>query len=271
MVGLLLIGLMSLTIFFTLVALKESVSDKRIRAFWKVLAAAMIAVVLLHALEFVVGREGGVLLFLKSVSIVLWGSILLGYSILFRVTLRYLRDLNKVDGLSIIDPVSGVYNRIYLEQRLNTEIARSQRYGSPLSVVTVEIMKFEKLNDEFGYQGSGIAIKKVAKKLTSLLRETDVVCSYGAGRFVLVLPDTPEGSIAGLINRLRSAIDGIVIIDGRGMEKSVSINVTFSYSHCDMKTDNSKALIDQAFESQSSLDIKPLEAYDSVAVYGKVL
>ena len=225
---------------------KSAVGDRRIRHAWQMCSLA-IGVIALCAVAFIVtGRAVDLTLLEVAVPIIL-SSILILNCYLLSSTFTYFKEVNTIKGINVYDPVSGVFNRIYLEQRLDSEVARCHRYGSPLAVVAVEIKDYLQLNDEYGHQGSAIATNKLAKRLKDLLRETDVVASFSAGRFVLVLPDTPEGSLAGLINRLRSAVDSMVVIDGAGVENSVKINVMFGTSHCELKTRNGQELIRKAF------------------------
>lgn len=225
-------------------------ADRTVRRGWQVSASftGIVAIVQLYYCLFE-NRESSA--FDENSVLLVLSAVLVINVFLLRKTIDYIKEVNTINGINIFDPVSGVFNRIYLEQRLDAEVARCHRYGSPLGVVSVEIKDFIQLNDEYGHQGSAIASTKIAKRLKSLLRETDVVASYSAGRFVLVLPDTPEGSLAGLINRLRSAIDGLVVIDGAGVEKSVKVNVIFGTSHCELKTRNGHELIHKAFSSSS--------------------
>ncbi len=227
---------------------RSTLADRAIRRGWQASAVVtgLVACLLLHNQLF--SNEVDTTLFLGGCMFILSAVVAINV-LLLKKTIEYIKEVNTISGITVLDPVSGVFNRLYLEQRLNTEVARCHRYGSPLGVVSVEIKDFILLNDEYGHQGSAIAASKIAKRLKVLLRETDVVASFSAGRFVLVLPDTPEGSLTGLVNRLRSSIDGMVVIDGGGVESSVKINVNFGSSHCELKTRNGQELINEAFSS----------------------
>lgn len=247
---LLAVGLLLFSAIATVKIVRETLAARSMRRSWQVsaLVTGVVAFVLLYFGLFGGGVESA---FIQSSALVILSAVLVVNAFLLRKTMEYIKEVNAINGITVIDPVSGVFNRIYLEQRLDTEVARCHRYGSPLGVVTVEIKDFIQLNDEYGHQGSAIATSKIAKRLKSLLRETDVVASFSAGRFVLILPDTPEGSLSGLVNRLRSAIDGLVVIDGAGIENSVKVNVIFGTSHCELKTRNGQELIHKAFSSSN--------------------
>lgn len=224
---------------------KSSLADRRLRRGWLLYAGTVFGVAILEVYLFFFGSDVSAMLNEDLVPLLL-SLILVGHVFLLKKTFSYLSEVTSVKGTNIYDPVTQVFNRIYLEQRLDTEVARCHRYGSPLAVVVVEIRKFIQLNDEYGHQVSAIATTRLAKRLISLLRETDVVASFSAGKFALVLPDTPEGSLPGLVNRLRSAIDGLVVVDGAGIENSVRINVVFGTGCCELDTRNGKELMHKA-------------------------
>lgn len=224
----------------------SAIGDRKIRYAWQAFSLLLGGIGLSGIMFIVSGRTASIPAVELSIPLFLAFILVLNCYLLQR-TIIYFKEVNTIKGINVYDPVSGVFNRVYLEQRLDSEVARCHRYGSPLAVVAVEIKDYLQLNDEYGHQGSAIATSKLAKRLKYLLRETDVVASFSAGRFVLVLPDTPEGSLAGLINRLRSAVDSMVVIDGAGLESSVKINVMFGTSHCELKTRNGQELIHKAF------------------------
>ncbi len=172
--------------------------------------------------------------------------MMLGTGVLLFKTIGYMRELNSINGIKIVDEATGAYNQTYLEQRLGNEVARCHRYGSPLSVVSLSVTGFPALQEEYGHQAGIVALKKIFGRLEALLRETDIITSQGNGRFVLILPDTPESSVDGLIIRLHGALDGLEVISGAKKERSVYINVKFGKSHCSLQTDSSEELVSRA-------------------------
>lgn len=87
------------------------------------------------------------------------------------------------------DPLTGLYNRRYLDATIERELARSKRYGRPLSVMLVDIDHFKRINDTYGHQAGDEVLKALAAMLHA--RETDVACRYGGEEFLLFLPDMP--------------------------------------------------------------------------------
>lgn len=178
-----------------------------------------------------------------------FAALFLSLSILVRQTLRQLRHLYHHEGFGIYDSVTHVHNRYYLEQRLEAEIARSNRYNTPLALVAVEVKAFEKLNDEYGHQAGDMAATLVATTLKNRLRETDVVTRYNPGCFLLILPDTPERSVTTLVARLEEVLSGLVVIEGSESENPLRISVGVGTASCTLGTCGAMEMINKSLES----------------------
>jgi diguanylate cyclase (GGDEF)-like protein len=107
---------------------------------------------------------------------------------------------------SVRDPLTGLYNRRYMEESLDRELRRSMRKKSHLGVMMLDIDHFKRVNDTFGHEAGDAVLQTVANFLRSQLRGEDVVCRYGGEEFTLILP---EASIEGTHQRaqqLREAV-----------------------------------------------------------------
>lgn len=113
---------------------------------------------------------------------------------------------NRLYEISVMDGLTNVYNRRYLEQRLSEEVAYSRRYGKPLTVGLLDIDFFKRLNDTYGHQAGDFVLKRVSALLSSALREYDVVARYGGEEFAIILPTTPKGKGASIAERLRCSV-----------------------------------------------------------------
>jgi len=91
---------------------------------------------------------------------------------------------------SLTDPLTGLANRRHFVQALATEVARSRRYGAPLTVLLVDIDYFKRVNDRFGHAAGDSALATVANGLRSSCRQTDLPARYGGDEFALLLPET---------------------------------------------------------------------------------
>ncbi len=88
------------------------------------------------------------------------------------------------------DPLTGVYNRTYLEQYLRQEFDQASRNDWPLSIAFCDLDGFKKVNDTYGHQAGDKVLKTTAAILKNSVRRVDVVARYGGEEFVLVLPAT---------------------------------------------------------------------------------
>jgi diguanylate cyclase (GGDEF)-like protein/PAS domain S-box-containing protein len=89
---------------------------------------------------------------------------------------------------AIRDPLTGMYNRRYLDDALQAEIARAIRDRAPLSLMMIDIDHFKRVNDLHGHQAGDEVLKMLAGILRSEARRSDVACRYGGEEFVLLLP-----------------------------------------------------------------------------------
>jgi diguanylate cyclase (GGDEF)-like protein len=107
------------------------------------------------------------------------------------------------------DPLTGLWNRRYFEERLKEEASRSERAGSGrrFSVLVVDINDFKSINDQHGHPTGDVLLKWVGDFLTSHLRTHDVPCRTGGDEFTVLLPDISADDCVRLIARLREQLD----------------------------------------------------------------
>lgn len=92
---------------------------------------------------------------------------------------------------AIIDALTGLYNRRYLDEALPREFHRARRNNSELSVAMLDIDKLKSVNDTYGHDAGDHMIRHVAEMVQLSMRKSDLVCRYGGDEIALVLPDTP--------------------------------------------------------------------------------
>ena len=108
--------------------------------------------------------------------------------------------------LSTNDGLTGLYNHVFIMSRLEQEMQRSQRYGSPLSVVVFDIDDFKEINDRFGHLAGDAVLSELSNMLRAGVRSIDSVGRLGGEEFLVVLPET-DGKAATLIgDRLRQSL-----------------------------------------------------------------
>ncbi len=108
--------------------------------------------------------------------------------------------------LSITDPLTGLLNRRYLEDRLEEELARSKRYGRNMCLLMVDLDGFKFYNDTYGHLAGDKILKRVAEVIMKSVRTMDVVSRYGGDEFIVILPETDVALAIKIAERLNSDI-----------------------------------------------------------------
>jgi two-component system cell cycle response regulator len=115
-----------------------------------------------------------------------------------------LRNANtQIEKLSITDPLTGIFNRRYLHDRLPLESARARRYGQSLSVVMADLDHFKTINDTYGHQTGDVVLQHSVALARSALRKSDWMARYGGEEFVIVLPETHIQGAYAVAERVR--------------------------------------------------------------------
>lgn len=136
--------------------------------------------------------------------------------------------------LSITDPLTGCYNRGFLNQRLDQEIKRAMRYNRPLSVVLTDIDHFKKVNDTYGHQAGDEVLKLFSSYIKQQIRKkVDWVVRYGGEEFLIVLPETHCAGAYSMAERLRKTVESQTIPFG-----DTSIRITSSFGGVCVSFDN---------------------------------
>ncbi len=105
--------------------------------------------------------------------------------------------------LSVTDPLTGLLNRRYIEERLFEEMNRSGRSGEPLSFLMLDVDEFKSYNDRFGHPAGDEALRIVGGILRQNLRGADVAVRYGGEEFSVLLPATNTDEAAAIAERIR--------------------------------------------------------------------
>ncbi len=119
------------------------------------------------------------------------------------LSLANLRLRDTLRAQSIRDPVTGLYNRRYMEETLERELRRAERAGRPLGVVMLDIDHFKQFNDAFGHDSGDAVLRRLGDYLQANLRRGDVACRQGGEEFVLIMPETAPGDAQRRADQLR--------------------------------------------------------------------
>jgi two-component system cell cycle response regulator len=119
--------------------------------------------------------------------------------------------------MAFLDPLTGLYNRRYIEDHLRTEMARARRKGDPLIVLLLDLDNFKTINDRFGHLAGDLVLQEFGRRLNKAIRGSDASVRLGGDEFLAVLPECPLHKIEAVLGRL-----GTFEVDVDGQKVSVS-------------------------------------------------
>ncbi len=108
--------------------------------------------------------------------------------------------------LSVIDQLTGLYNRRYMTKQLSQWMQRSLVGATPLSVVALDIDHFKQVNDEWGHSAGDDVLREVAHRLQANVRPMDIVCRPGGEEFLVIMPETPVQMACAAAERVRLSV-----------------------------------------------------------------
>ncbi|HSG44068.1 MAG TPA: diguanylate cyclase [Anaerolineales bacterium] len=139
---------------------------------------------------------------------------------------------------AIRDALTKLFNRRYLEETLDRELARAAREIYPLCTVMIDIDHFKDVNDTYGHEAGDLVLKTLAETVTGQSRQGDFVCRYGGEEFVLVMPNITIEVAKERVNSLHRSISSLYIPFGRfNINITVSMGISWFPKHGETKED----------------------------------
>jgi two-component system, cell cycle response regulator len=127
--------------------------------------------------------------------------------------------------LATSDPLTGLFNRGYIDDRFAVELSRARRYGKLLTIAVIDADRFKSLNDAHGHLSGDIVLRKIGEILRDSFRQSDTAGRYGGEEFVVILPETDIEVAGRKLESLRELVAGTPIALGARGEK---VQVTIS-------------------------------------------
>jgi len=141
---------------------------------------------------------------------------------------RVLSIQHELERLVVSDPLTGLYNRRYLVDRLAQEMNRVDRYGGTLAFAMIDLDGFKPVNDKYGHVFGDRLLRAVATEISRSLRTPDVAARYGGDEFAVILPQTqPEGALR-VCERIRKAVDQLALNAG---DEPVSVTASLGVAN----------------------------------------
>ena len=136
--------------------------------------------------------------------------------------------IHELEKENVTDSLTKVYNRRYLDHRLNEEVARSRRYENKLSILMLDIDHFKRVNDTYGHQAGDTVLRTLATLVKTSLRDLDVFARYGGEEFMVICPDSSAEGATLLAERLRLAVQSqpVDVVDDAGNQHSIQVLIS---------------------------------------------
>jgi len=128
---------------------------------------------------------------------------------------------------SVVDALTGLHNRRYMETHLSTLVDEARRSGRSLSVLLADIDHFKQVNDTYGHDAGDAVLKEFSSRFRRNTRGIDLACRYGGEEFLIIMPDTPLARAYQIGERLRVSIasDAFAIRPGLGIQLTASVGL----------------------------------------------
>ena len=141
---------------------------------------------------------------------------------------------------SVLDPLTGLFNRRHFDAALKRELARARRKNVPVSLVLVDIDHFKRVNDDYGHAIGDAVLRTFAQQLRLGIREGDIACRYGGEEMVLLLPECTAADASKRAEAIRIALAGITPNpEGEGPE---SVTASFGVAAYPVHAQDAEAL-----------------------------
>ncbi|HPJ37862.1 MAG TPA: sensor domain-containing diguanylate cyclase [Spirochaetota bacterium] len=164
-----------------------------------------------------------------------------------RDDIEFLRDLARFAAITVensrlylmatLDRMTHLYIHHFFQERLNEELKRSVRYGTPLSLIITDIDHFKRFNDTYGHQQGDMVLKETAQILRESVRGFDIPARYGGEEFAVILPETDLENAVVVAKRLRKRIEQHAF---RGQAEALHVTISVGVAQYDPRRDKGK-------------------------------
>lgn len=138
--------------------------------------------------------------------------------------LNGIRQNRLLKNLSQTDTLSGLYNRRFMNKKLEEEILKYKRYKTPFSILLLDVDFFKKINDTYGHDKGDFVIKKISTLMQQNTRDTDISARWGGEEFLILVPNSNlEGAVI-LANNLKQIIEKTDFITKEKITVSVGVS-----------------------------------------------
>lgn len=140
----------------------------------------------------------------------------------------------KLEQISRVDPLTGIWNRRYFTELVQDECFRSERSGKPFSIGICDIDFFKKVNDQYGHECGDQVLVEITKLIRNSIRKQDIVARWGGEEFILLFPETDEKGALVVAEKLRVKIEEYAT---NYRDANIGVTVCFGVSESDTDFD----------------------------------
>ncbi|HIC87128.1 MAG TPA: GGDEF domain-containing protein [Aquificae bacterium] len=135
--------------------------------------------------------------------------------------------MKKFHDKMIKDPLTGCYNRIFLNEFVENQIPIIKKYSIPLGILIIDIDDFKKINDTYGHDIGDIVLKTIANTIKKSVNKSDYVIRYGGEEFLVILCNCREDKVDEVAERIRKNVEKLNIVTPIGiLKKTISIGTS---------------------------------------------
>jgi diguanylate cyclase (GGDEF)-like protein len=136
--------------------------------------------------------------------------------VVFLLTGALVSTWNRAHQLSMRDPLTGLFNRRYLEETMGRELPRARRKGESIGLILLDLDHFKRLNDTHGHDAGDHVLARMGELLRHATRGSDIACRFGGEEFAVILPGASLDIARKRAEAIRSAFEAMdVDFDGQ--------------------------------------------------------
>jgi diguanylate cyclase (GGDEF)-like protein len=164
-------------------------------------------------------------------------------------TVMDMRRVALLEQETITDPLIGIYNRRYLDRRLEEEFSRAIRYATTLSVLMLDIDYFKRVNDTYGHQAGDLVLHHLGKLIQTAVRVTDIVARYGGEELVIIAPHTSATKAVELAERVRKYVETHPLTVIGQLQQVIKVTISIGVAELVPEDADSMTLLNKADEA----------------------
>lgn len=152
-----------------------------------------------------------------------------------RISMR--QRIEELHKLAMVDPLTELANRRYLEMRINSQLNEFQRYGWRFGLIFIDIDNFKMFNDQYGHDIGDKVLKMVSRTLFETSRPFDLIGRYGGEEFIALVVNVSLDQLKKVAERFRSLVErSSLTVEGKKLAVTISVGYTQAQKHDTMDT-----------------------------------